>query len=52
MLDAACARYGAEFERILTRCRIWLNGEPTERATPVTDSDEIGVLPPVSGGAT
>ncbi len=50
VLDGACARYGAEFERVLTRCRIWLNGEPTDRATTVTDTDEVGVLPPVSGG--
>lgn len=50
MLAAARARYGEEFERVLTTCRIWLNGEPTDEAAPVTDADEVGILPPVSGG--
>jgi len=35
---------------VLSRCRIWLNGDPADRATPITDADEVAVLPPVSGG--
>ena len=50
VLDAAIDRYGAEFEAVLDTCAIWRNGEPTERDDPVTDSDEVAVLPPVSGG--
>ena len=50
ILDAAVASYGSEFEAVLQTCTVWCNGEPTERGEPVADSDEIAVLPPVSGG--
>ena len=50
ILDAASDRYGSEFEAVLDTCAIWRNGEPTARDEPVTDSDEVAVLPPVSGG--
>ena len=52
VLDAACERYGLEFARVLERCKVWQNGEPTERDAAVAPSDEIAILPPVSGGAT
>jgi len=51
VLDAAVERYGPEFEEVLAICLIWVNGEPSERATPVGPDDEVAVLPPVSGGA-
>ncbi len=50
VLDAACAQYGAAFTELLPRCKVWRNGEPAERDEPVTDADEVAVLPPVSGG--
>jgi molybdopterin synthase sulfur carrier subunit len=50
VLDAAVRRYGAPFEAVLATCRVWVNGEPAERSDPVSDSDEVAVLPPVSGG--
>jgi molybdopterin synthase sulfur carrier subunit len=50
VLDAAVERYGAGFQGLLGSCRVWVNGEPAEPADPVTDADEIAVLPPVSGG--
>ena len=50
VLDAAVARYGAEFAAVLPTCAIWVDGEPATAATPVGDDDEVGVLPPVSGG--
>jgi sulfur-carrier protein len=50
VLDAACARYGERFVALLPTCRVWVNGEPAERVDPVKDSDEVAVLPPVSGG--
>ena len=37
---------------VCARSRIWLNGEPADADTPVGESDEVAVLPPVSGGAT
>jgi MoaD family protein len=50
VLQAAVARYGAEFAAVLDESRVWVNGEPTELAATVDDNDEIAVLPPVSGG--
>jgi molybdopterin converting factor small subunit len=52
LLDKAVAAYGPEFGAVLGASRVWVNGnEPTDgRNTPVGPSDEIAVLPPVSGG--
>jgi sulfur-carrier protein len=51
VLDWAVARFGSEFREILGTCRIWVNGESAGRDAPVTNADEVAVLPPVSGGA-
>ena len=51
VLDAARARYGASFAEVLEHCAIWWNGEPCELDQPVSDGDEVAVLPPVSGGS-
>ena len=50
VLDAAVARYGAAFAEVLRTSRVWCNGEPADPEDPVTDLDEVAVLPPVSGG--
>lgn len=50
VLDAAVDRYGAAFASLLTTSKVWVNGEPADRDTPVEPSDEVAVLPPVSGG--
>lgn len=50
VLDAAEGRYGPAFSDVLGTCRVWVNGEPADRATPVAAADEVAVLPPVSGG--
>lgn len=52
VLAAASARYGPEFVAVLPSCAVWVNGSPAQPDTPVTDHDEVGVLPPVSGGGT
>ena len=49
--DALAARYGPEFARRMETSRIWKNGEEGVPADPVSDSDELAVIPPVSGGA-
>jgi molybdopterin converting factor small subunit len=51
ILDGAVARYGAEFGAVLPTCRVWVNGETADSDTAIGDSDEVAVLPPVSGGA-
>lgn len=50
VLDAAEARYGRTFADVLGTCRVWVNGEPADPGTSVVDTDEVAVLPPVSGG--
>jgi MoaD family protein len=51
VVAAAAARYGDAFVELLPTCRIWLNGDEVDPSTPVGESDEVAVLPPVSGGA-
>lgn len=51
VLRAARSRFGAPFTDVLSHCQIWRNGEPADGADPVTDDDEVAVLPPVSGGS-
>jgi len=29
---------------------VWVNGEPAEPDVPVGETDEVALLPPVSGG--
>jgi molybdopterin converting factor small subunit len=50
VLTAAESELGSEFSRVLSVSRVWLNGEEVDRSAPVTDEDEVAVLPPVSGG--
>ncbi|HEX2578346.1 MAG TPA: MoaD/ThiS family protein [Aquihabitans sp.] len=52
VLDAAVERYGREFEAVLPTCAVWVDGRPATRETPVPEGAEVGVLPPVSGGAS
>lgn len=50
VLDAARARFGADFVAVLDRSRVWRNGEPAAAEDVVGDGDEVAILPPVSGG--
>lgn len=50
VVGAAVEEFGPEFAAQAERCRIWLNGEPADLATPVGARDEVALLPPVSGG--
>lgn len=50
VLDQARARFGPAFAAVLEGSRVWVNGEPCELSTPLSDGDEVAVLPPVSGG--
>jgi molybdopterin synthase sulfur carrier subunit len=50
VIQAACTRYGSSFSQVVPICRVWVNGEPAERSLNVQSTDEIALLPPVSGG--
>lgn len=51
VLDAATAAYGANFAKNLSIAKVWVNGDPAELSDAVTDTDEVALIPPVSGGA-
>ncbi len=52
VLAEASRRYGSRFADVLTTCKIWVNGEPADAGDAIASTDELAVLPPVSGGAT
>lgn len=52
VLVAAEQRYGPRFSDVLPTCRIWVNGDDVDTDTPIGPSDEVAILPPVSGGST
>jgi molybdopterin synthase sulfur carrier subunit len=51
VLDRAVADFGPGFADLLPSCKVWVNGEPADRHDGVVATDEVAVLPPVSGGA-
>lgn len=51
VLAAASAKFGERFAAGLQGAAIWLNGETARREDPVEESDELALIPPVSGGA-
>ena len=51
VVELAVEKFGPDFESILPVCRIWVNGNPAKDDDKVFDSDEVAILPPVSGGA-
>lgn len=51
VIGEAKQRFGPDFEKGLATCRIWVNGEEADLASTVSESDEVVVLPPVSGGS-
>ncbi len=50
VLENASNEYGPEFAELLPVCRVWVNGQAADADTEVSDTDEVALLPPVSGG--
>lgn len=51
LLAAAVERFGERFAAVLAESKVWRNGDPATDEMELADSDEVAVLPPVSGGA-
>jgi molybdopterin synthase sulfur carrier subunit len=50
VLDQARGRFGDGFAAVLDVSRVWVNGQPAVLGQPLSEGDEVAVLPPVSGG--
>jgi len=50
VLAAATERFGDRFAAVLATSKVWCNGEPATASDAVGPTDEVAVLPPVSGG--
>ncbi len=46
----AISQYGSEMEAMVKSSRIWLNGDEASPHDVVTESDELAIVPPSSGG--
>ena len=51
VLSGAKQQFGPSFASVLESCTVWLNGEECTPDAVVSESDEVAILPPVSGGA-
>ncbi|MDQ3896271.1 MAG: MoaD/ThiS family protein, partial [Actinomycetota bacterium] len=51
VVDEARRRYGDRFSAVVAASKVWLNGEPARPDMPVTATDVVAILPPVSGGS-
>lgn len=52
VLELAVDRFGERFAASLESAQVWVNGDQASYTTAVVATDEIAVIPPVSGGAT
>ena len=50
VLENAIRTFGEPFAEVLRMSKVWVNGEEVSPEHPVSDKDEVAVLPPVSGG--
>ena len=50
VVQALSARYGERFEAIARVGSAVVGGERADPATPLTEGQEVALLPPVSGG--
>jgi molybdopterin converting factor small subunit len=51
LLGQASDRFGDQFRSGLDAARVWVNGEQAEPSTHLVATDEVALIPPVSGGA-
>lgn len=51
ILESATERFGPDFGRGAQTAKVWINGEQAELDSRVAPSDEVVLIPPVSGGS-
>lgn len=51
LIDQAKDEFGEQFSAGAASAGVWVNGEPAQMTTVVNESDEVALIPPVSGGA-
>ena len=49
-MQLALERYPEPFAAVVARSRVWVNGEDVEADHHLLESDEVAVIPPISGG--
>lgn len=50
IIAQAIEQFGSGFAELVPTCRVWVNGEPAVESDVVAATDEVALLPPVSGG--
>jgi molybdopterin converting factor small subunit len=50
VLNAAVERFGPRLGDVIATSAIWVNGEQADAVQAIRPTDELAVLPPVSGG--
>lgn len=50
VIEAASEKFGPDFRRGVETSRVWVNGEAASMDDRVSESDEVVLIPPVSGG--
>ena len=50
ILAQANEKFGEKFSAGAQTAGVWVNGEPAVAATSIAESDEVALIPPVSGG--
>jgi len=51
VIETASVKFGSDFRRGVESSRVWLNGEEAVLTDSVSETDEVVLLPPVSGGS-
>lgn len=50
LVAAASDTFGPSFAALVPTCRVWVNGEQALESEQIVPTDEVALLPPVSGG--
>ncbi|MGH8951086.1 MAG: MoaD/ThiS family protein [Acidimicrobiia bacterium] len=51
VIEAASEKFGPDFRRGVETARVWVNGESASMEDNIIETDEVVLIPPVSGGS-